>query len=425
MWGLVAIGLAVLGYCLVSGRLANSVVTPPMVFTVFGLAIGAAGLDLININVSHGAIHTLAEITLALVLFADAARIDLRLLWRDHNIPARMLAVGMPLTIALGTLVAWLLPLGLGLAEAALLAAVLAPTDAALGQAVVANRSVPVRIRQALNVESGLNDGIAVPFVYLFAALLVAEAHATPGSELALFTAGQLLFGPLVGAAVGAAAGWSALRANATGWMNEVFEGPLVLATAALAFTLAEAVGGNGFIAVFVAGLMFGHLLDGRCKFILEFAEAEGQMLILLAFLVFGAVMLPDLAGQVSWAMIVYAVLSLTLIRMLPVAASLAGIGLSAPTIGFLGWFGPRGLASILFGLLVLEQLHSEAARTILTTAILTIVLSIFAHGISAAPLAAWYGRMAGQQGECPENETVSEMPTRTGNRPVDNSLST
>ncbi|MGI9521332.1 MAG: cation:proton antiporter [Hyphomicrobiaceae bacterium] len=413
MLGLLAIGLAVLIYGLASARLRYSMLTPPMAFVLFGLAIGAGGLDLMETPVSHGAIHTLAEITLALVLFSDAARMDLRMLLRDHDVPRRMLLVGLPLTIALGTIVAACFPLGLGWVEAALLAAVLAPTDAALGQAVVSNRDVPVRIRQALNVESGLNDGIAVPLVYLFAALLTAEATIEAAGDLFSFAARQLALGPIAGLAVGAIVGCLALRAHQKSWMEDAFEGPMVLATLAAAFALAESIGGNGFISVFVAGLIFGYLLDGQRKFILEFAEAEGQMLVLLAFLIFGAVMLPELAGHVTWPMLLYAILSLTIIRMVPVALSLIGIGLSTPTVIFLGWFGPRGLASILFGLLVLEQHNSGTTKTILTTAVLTIVLSVFAHGATAAPLAQWYARRAERLGDCPDNETVPEMPTR------------
>jgi len=411
---LAAIGFGVLAYSLISGRLNNTMITPPMVFALFGLAVGTVGLDLLDMKVSHDLVHTLAEITLALVLFSDAARIDVRLLVRDHDLPMRMLVIGMPLTLILGTAAALSLPLGLGIVEAALLAAVLAPTDAALGQAVVTSRAVPVRIRQALNVESGLNDGIAVPVVYLLAALTAMSAEASTSSDLVLFTLKQLTLGPLVGLGVGVAIGYLALRANQSGWMDDVFEGPMVLAIVALAFAGASAIGGNSFIAVFVAGLAFGRILDGRCKFILEFAESEGQMLILIAFLVFGAVMLPELAGHIAWPMVAYALLSLTVVRMLPIALSLIGSGLSLSTVAFLGWFGPRGLASILFGLLLLDELKSEAAETILVTAILTIVISIFAHGITAAPFARWYGRMAERQGECPENRNVSEVPTRT-----------
>jgi NhaP-type Na+/H+ or K+/H+ antiporter len=421
MWGIAAIGFAVLAFSLVSGRLKGSYVTLPMVFILFGLVVGNGGLQLIDAPVSHGAIHVLAEITLALILFSDAARIDLRLLLSDHDLPARMLAIGMPLTIALGTFVGWVLPLGLGLAEAALLAAVLAPTDAALGQSVVSNRQVPVRIRQALNVESGLNDGIAVPFVYFFAAFLVVGEHAKSTYDLVSFTALQLAFGPIVGLIVGGVAGWLAKRAGTDGWMDDVFEGPLALATAALAYALAQATGGNGFISVFVAGLVFGHMLEGKCKFILEFAEAEGHVLVLLAFLIFGAVMVPGMIADVNWIMVLYAFLSLTIIRLLPIAISLVGTGVSLPTVVFLGWFGPRGLASILFGLLVLEQLQSAGGKTILATTVVTIVLSVFAHGLTAAPLARWYARMARNQGACPENMPVSEMPTRFGNAPTAN----
>ena len=421
MWGLAAIGLAVLAFCLVSGRLKDSYVTLPMAFMAFGLAIGERGLQLIDAPVSHGAVHILAEITLALILFSDAARINLRLLLIDHDLPVRMLAIGMPLTIALGTFVAWALPLGLGLAEAALLAAVLAPTDAALGQAVVSNRRVPVRIRQALNVESGLNDGFAVPFVYFFAAFLLVGEHAKSTSDLVSFTALQLVFGPIVGLIVGGGAGWLANRAGTQGWMDDIFEGPLALATAALAYALAQVFGGNGFISVFVAGLVFGHMLEGKCKFILEFAEAEGHILVLLAFLIFGAVMVPGVIADVNWVMVLYALLSLTVVRMLPIAISLVGTGVSLPTVAFLGWFGPRGLASILFGLLVLEKLQSSGGKTILATTVVTIALSVFAHGLTAAPLAQWYARIVRKQGICPENETVSEMPMRFGNEPAAN----
>ncbi|MEO1608760.1 MAG: cation:proton antiporter [Pseudomonadota bacterium] len=416
MWWLAAIGLGVLAYCLISGRLHNTMITPPMVFALFGLAIGTVGLDLLDMKVSHDLIHTLAEITLALVLFSDAARIDVRLLARDHDLPMRMLAIGMPLTILFGTLAALALPLGLGIFEAALLAAILAPTDAALGQAVVSSRLVPVRIRQALNVESGLNDGIALPFVYLFAALMTMNAAAGDTASLALFTLKQLTLGPLVGVGVGIIIGYLAVRANRSGWMDLVFEGPMVLATVALAFAGADAVGGNSFIAVFVAGLTFGRMLDGKCKFILEFAEAEGQMLILIAFMLFGAVMLPELIGHVTWPMLAYAALSLTVIRMLPVALSLLGTGVGLASIGFLGWFGPRGLASILFGLLVLERFHSETVSTILAIVTLTVLISVFAHGMTAVPFARWYGRMTAKQGLCPEKQDVSEIPLRTNN---------
>ena len=414
--GFVIISLGILAFSFVSGRLKDSIITAPMVFAAFGLIIGGAGLGLANVDVSHGLIHTLAEITLVLVLFSDAARIDLRALLRDHSLPQRMLLIGMPLTMVAGTAIALAFPLGLDLYHAALLAAVLAPTDAALGQSVVSNPNVPVRVRQALNVESGLNDGIAVPFVLLFAALAAGGATDTDATS-SILTSGalQILLGPVAGIAVGCLGGWLIDTAVRKEWMSMAFEGPAVLAMAALAFTGAELIGGNGFIAAFVAGLTFGYIVEGGCKFLLEFAESEGQLLTLVTFLIFGAVMLPELAHGVSWAMVLYAVLSLTVIRMVPIALSLMGTGVSAATSLFLGWFGPRGLASVLFGLLILERLDTPGSQTILLVTILTVGLSIIAHGITAAPLALAYGRMARAKGECAENEPVSEMPTRAG----------
>jgi len=415
--GFVIIATGILGFSFVSGRLKDSWITPPMVFAVFGLIIGAAGLGLAPLDISHGMIHLLAEITLVLVLFSDAARIDLRALIRDHSLPVRMLVIGMPLTIAAGTAVALALPLGLDLYHAALLAAVLAPTDAALGQSVVSNANVPVRIRQALNVESGLNDGIAVPIVLLFATLAAAgdSPAGTSLPEFLTFGGLQIVMGPLAGIIVGAAGARLMDWTVRNGWMSMAFEGPAVLAAAGLAFAGAELIGGNGFIAAFTAGLSFGFVVGDRCKFILEFAESEGQLLTLLTFLVFGAIMLPELAHGLSWSVVVYAVLSLTVIRLLPVALSLLGTGVNPITTLFLAWFGPRGLASVLFALLILERMETPQAHTIMLVTIVTVTMSILAHGVSASPAAAFYGRHARAQGECVENEPVPEMPTRTG----------
>jgi NhaP-type Na+/H+ or K+/H+ antiporter len=352
---------------------------------------------------------------LILVLFSDAARIDLRQLRRDHDLPVRMLLIGMPLVIVVGTLVGLALPLGLGLWEAALLAAILAPTDAALGQSVVSSPLVPTRIRQALNVESGLNDGIALPVILLFACLASA-AHAGAGEQnWVLLGVMQVTLGPLAGVVIGGLGAWLIDRAATNGWMEESYEGLAILGVAFLAFAGSEIIGGNGFIAAFVGGLVFGNRVRHRCAFVFKFAEAEGQLLTLLTFLIFGAAILPEASGHVGWATVVYAALSLTVVRMLPVALSLVGAGVRTSTIGFLGWFGPRGLASILFALFVLEEAEIPAADQILAVTIATVTFSILAHGVTAAPAARRYGAMAQCMGECEENKPVSDMPTRTG----------
>lgn len=420
---LILVALAVVAYGLLSRRLQGGLLTLPLLFVAFGWAIGDGGLGLADIHPEHGIIHLVAEATLILVLFTDAARIDLRQLLADHTLPQRMLLVGLPLTVAAGTGAALLLFPDLSLAEAALLAAVLAPTDAALGQAVMASTLVPMRIRQALNVESGLNDGLALPLVLICAIWVggpaAAQSAGVAGTEgLVWFTLAQVTLGPLAGAATG----WLGARlidlASARSWMTASFQGLATLAVAVLAFAVAERIGGNGFIAAFAAGLAFGHTVTARGDFIYDFMASEGQLLTLLTFLVFGTAMLPEGLRGLSWQVAAYAALSLTVLRMAPVALSLAGTGVSLATIGFLGWFGPRGLASILFAMLIVERYDLVRAQELLTCTVVAVALSVLLHGVTAAPLARAYGRhlqgrLQAGAGPGPEHRPVSEMRLR------------
>ena len=413
----VAVAVFILAFGLVSARLAKTVITPPMVFVAFGILVGPAGAGLLELSVESEVVRALAEATLVLVLFTDASRIDFSLLRRGYHLPLRMLGIGLPLTMALGTVGAVTLFDGLGWWGAAVAAAILAPTDAALGQAVVSNPRVPARIRQALNVESGLNDGIALPFVLFF----IHGAHATQDAHgagyWAQFVGSQLVLGPLVGAGVGYFGGrlvdWGA-RSN---WMSHSFQQLSAIALALLAFAGAEAVHGNGFIAAFVAGLVLGNTAKTICTCLIDFAEAEGQLLALLAFLVFGAAEIGPALGGVSGTVLLYAVLSLTVIRMLPISLSLLGAGLGAGTHLFLGWFGPRGLASILYVFLVLEGAGVAGRDQIFSIVIITVLLSVFAHGLSAWPFSNAYAKRAAklheEQPECPEHLPVEEIPVR------------
>ena len=412
---------ALLLYSLVSGRLHGTMVTAPMVFIILGLVVGAGGLSVASIDVGHSGIHLIAELTLILVLFTDAARIDLGQVRQDHNLPMRMLTVGLPLTIAGGMLVGSLLFPGFSMWEVALLAALLAPTDAALGQSVVSAPAVPVRIRQAINVESGLNDGIALPAVLLLASLASAAGGATGAGEWVRFGLLQVTLGPIGGIVLGYAGARLLDAAIAKGWARESFQGIGILSLALFTYVATELVGGNGFIGAFVGGMVFGNTLRHPCMFLFEFMETEGQLLMLITFLVFGAALLPEGLAHLSAANLLYAVLSLTVIRMLPIAVSLIGSGVSARTQLFLGWFGPRGLASILFVLLILEDTAIMHRTELLEITVLTVALSAIVHGATAAPLAAWYGRRAQFMGECAENKAVTELPLREGQMRVDN----
>jgi len=411
----ILVACSVFGFGLVSRRLADSPLTPPLVFVGLGVLFGPWGLGWLDLSVEQGAMHILAELTLILVLFGDAARIDLSALRRELGLPVRLLVIGMPLTILLGCLAAkWLFP-ELGWLEAAVIGAVLAPTDAALGQAVVSDPAVPTRVRQALNVESGLNDGIVLPAVLVLAALASMSAEAgRSASDWARFAAMQVTLGPLVGIAVAWTGNALLSRSAARRWMEPPFERLAGLALALLAFACAEQVGGNGFIAAFVAGMTLGQLTRDRCQWLYDFLEAEGQLLMLLVFFAFGVSFAVPALEMASWKAFAYSVLSLTVIRMVPVAIALLGTGLRLPTVLFLGWFGPRGLASILFGILVLDEAELAHEALFFQLVMLTVLLSVVAHGVSASPLARRYGAIATDAEICTEeHKEVMEHPLR------------
>jgi len=408
-------------YSLVSGRLQGTILTAPLIFIVFGYTLGPGGFNLAAVDVGHSAIHVIAEFTLILVLFTDAARIDLNRVRKDHDLPVRMLLAGLPLTMVAGTLVAtWVFP-SFSIWEAALLAALLAPTDAALGQAVVAAKIVPVRIRQAINIESGLNDGIALPAVLLLAAMASIGHDATQASDWVRFGLLQVTLGPIAGIVIGYVGARLLDTAIERGLSSSAFQGIGILSLAVFTYVVAELVGGNGFIAAFIGGMVFGHSVRNPCTFLFEFMETEGQLLMLITFLIFGAALLPEAVDHLSPAVFLYAILSLTVIRMVPIGLSLLGTSLRPPSYLFLGWFGPRGLASILFVLLILEESDVPHRDALLSVTVVTVALSALLHGISAAPFARIYGQLASRMGECEEIKPVKEMPLREGLLPNNN----
>jgi NhaP-type Na+/H+ or K+/H+ antiporter len=420
---LFVVAVMVLGFGLISARLDGTLVTPPMVYVLAGIILGSAGLGLVDIGLGQEGVRLLAEATLVIVLFSDASRIDLRVLRQEYQLPARLLGVGLPLTIAAGGGLALVLFGGLELWEAMLVGAILAPTDAALGQVVVTSPAVPVRIRQALNVESGLNDGIALPVITLFVALAAVEEDLESASFWVEFVARQVGFGVLFGVGVGLAGAWLINRAVAAGSIDGLYRQLATLAVGVAAFGGAEMVEGNGFIAAFTSGLAMGTIARGPCEDIIDFSEDEGQLLALLTFLIFGATIAGPALDEMTWEIAVYAVLSLTVVRMVPVALSLVGIHLRWETVAFLGWFGPRGLASILFGLLVLEEADLTNGPEIYLIVTGTVLLSVFAHGFSAAPLSSRYGarletereQMADEAPQMMEDEPATALPTRHG----------
>ena len=412
-WGLSAVGIALLVVAAVSRRLSGTPVTPAMVVVAIGVLAGPLVFDGLTVGPTSETVRKLAEATLAVVLFSDSSRIDLKAIRREASMPTRLLGVGLPLTIVLGALAALALFGSFSLSEALILGVILAPTDAGLGSAVVTDPSLPQRVRQSLNVESGLNDGICVPILLIVLATssgVGGAAHPAQviGEEIGYGLVGGVLAG-LIAAAIVNAAGARALMADE--WRQIV-----PVAAAVLAYGIAEALGGSGFIAAFTAGALFGLIARNNTPETMRFAEESGALLDAVTFLVFGAILLGPALEHVSWQVALYAVLSLTIVRMLPVALCLIGTKALPPTVAFIGWFGPRGLASIVFAVIV-EDTYPAHTATILTACYVTVGLSVLLHGLSAAPLvsryAAWYRAAAGALSPEMESERAHEHRSR------------
>lgn len=392
-WTLAVVALALIGVAAISSRLSGTPVTAAMVLVGIGVLIGPRLLDGVENPEQSAAIRTLAEATLALLLFCDASRIDLRRIGGAADVSFRLLAFGLPLTIGLGALAAGLIFDRLTLGEALILGVILAPTDAALGQAVISARQVPTRIRQGLNVESGLNDGICVPLLFVAVAAADVESEISGGRGAASLLLEEVGFGALAGIFAGALIAAIVVYAGRRRLIAQPWRQVIPAGGALLAYGVAEPLGGSGFIAAFVAGLAFRALLGRDPGELNELSEEVGSVLNGVTFLFFGAALLEPALGELSWQVLLYAVASLTVVRMVPVALAMLGSGARPPTLAFLGWFGPRGLASIVFAVIVIEESSLPQEDLIVLVAFVTVGLSVLLHGLSAAPLADRYGR--------------------------------
>jgi NhaP-type Na+/H+ or K+/H+ antiporter len=397
---------------LVGARLERFDITAPIAFVALGLVVANPPLELIDVHAGSSTVRVIAELTLALVLFGDASRVNFRALRRDAAVPTRLLLIGLPLTIALGTGAALVVFGGIDPWLAALIGAAVAPTDAALGAPIMEDRRIPRRIRRILNVESGLNDGIATPFVTFFIAGAASEAHVVGASGPAAALA-DLGIGVLVGAVVGFAGGWLLDHALDRGWASPGFRPVAILGLALFAYAGAVQLGGNGFIAAFVGGLAFGTALRDERAEGLELVTDGGELLSVVVWFLFGT-LLVQILGYSDWRCVLYAVLSLAVVRMLPVAISLLGTGLDQSTVRIIGWFGPRGLASVVFALLAFDALDTNEGRTALAVITTVVLSSVIVHGLSASPLAGWYGRRAAAlEPQRPEHQPAPDLRTR------------
>jgi NhaP-type Na+/H+ or K+/H+ antiporter len=401
-------------FTLVSKRITKTILTAPIIFTVAGMAVYLISPRVAEMEIHNDSILLIAELTLALLLFTDASRIDLRKLLKETMVPERLLGIGMPLTVLVGAIIALLVFDGIPIWEAALLAAILAPTDASLGQVVVNSKLVPERVRQALNVEAGLNDGLAMPLFSLFVGLAAATDPFLPGNWM-LYTVEQIFFGLLMGVAIGWIGGWLIGAAGNRGWIDEQLQQLGLLALALMCYGGTVMIGGNGFIAAFVGGLLVKRGFEDAKFHASEFSEAWGQLLNYFVFFIFGMIAVKMLPGFTP-PILLFAILSLTIMRMLPVAVAMLRTHLARSTVLFMGWFGPRGLASIVLGLIFLEREADLAFETTIVHAVAaTVFLSVFVHGMSALPGTRWYAHQIKKMDDsAPElKEAVSVIPSR------------
>ncbi|WP_309396525.1 cation:proton antiporter [Cerasicoccus maritimus] len=384
------------GYGVVSKKASTWPVSGPMIFAAAGLLASPLGLDLFELELDSEVVTLVAEITLIVILFCDASTLNLSALKKEYSIPARLLGIGLPLTMAFGAVAAYFMFPGQGIWLAAILAFILSPTDAALGQAVVTNEAVPQKIRDSIGVESGLNDGIALPAIMACMAAVATAGESLDVSYWVTFALKQVLYGPIAGAGIGFVGGWIIQFADEKGWADPIFERLGSIALAIICYSMAEMLGGNGFIAAFFGGLFLGARAPKIRERMQEFGEAEAQQLSLLVFIIFGIAMVPVAVEMWTWKALAYAILSLTVIRIVPVFLSLIGTGMDFSTKLFIGWFGPRGIASVLYLLIFIEQLGHKEYLELLSVIVLTVLLSIVLHGVSATPLANLYSRKHG-----------------------------
>jgi NhaP-type Na+/H+ or K+/H+ antiporter len=391
---LVVVTAIFLTFATVSRRVRGTSITAPIVFVGAGFLFGPQGFGWIHFTLDQEAVSVLAEATLVVVLFSDASRIDLRALRHEYSLPARLLGIGLPLTIVAGCVVGMLLFSEVSWAEAAVLAIVLAATDAALGQAVVTDESLPSRIRQGLNVESGLNDGLCVPLLTIALAVAETEAADMTGGDAVTLVVEAIGWGIVGGLVAGTATACALRFSRARHWMEGHWAQVMPVVGAAGSFGIADVRGGSGFIAAFVGGVMFG-IVAGADADVAAFSEELGGVLNGLTLIVFGAAVLGALWSQIGLGEVTYGVLSLTLVRIVPVAIAMLGSEARGPTVLFLGWFGPRGLASIVFGVVVVEAAQLPHTSLLVVAITITVALSVAAHGITAAPFvrryAAWH----------------------------------
>lgn len=394
-------------YSVVAGRVERSMISGPIVFLLFGLVCGPLVLNFLDVKSGNTELRIIVDFTLALILFIDAANADLKVLRKNMKIPARMLLIGMPLVILLGVIAGRYLFPGMPLFELCILATILAATDAALGKGVITNKAVPERVREGLNAESGLNDGLAVPVLFLFIALATGSGGEGDSSSFALgLVARELGVGLAVGLGLTLVAVQFANWCQKKEWLSDIWKQVFVVALALACFAIAQSLHGSGYIAAFVGGLLFGHLAKSSTHELVHSAEGIGEILAMTTWILFGALVVGQSWLALTWQVVVYSLLSLTVIRVLPMVLALTRTGENMESKLFLAWFGPRGLASIVF-IIIVADYDLPGFTTMVNTVACTVTLCVLAHGLTANAWARGFGRRS----EALESQASTKSP--------------
>ncbi len=407
-WGWAGVAFVAIAYVALSHRLDKAWITAPMVFVALGAIVADDGLGFVTVDLDGELVDVLFKATLALLLFVEAAAIKPRELRTEAGLVGRLLALAMPLAIALGAAAALVFFDVLSFWEGAVVGAILAPTDAALSQGVVSNQRVPAGIRTTLVAESGLNDGLAVPFALAFTAAALANFGIETKGDALTFALEQIGFGIAAGLVLGAAAGWLVRRAVEAGWAGGEWVKYSPIAAVLLVFAGAEVIHGNEFIAAWVGGITFGYVVRPAVSHVEEFSHRVSQLLTVVSFFVFGAVLLGPALGMLTWQMVVYGLVSLALVRPLAVVLGMIGARLSWQTVAFLGWFGPRGIASVILAAIVVKEAGLPGDDIIVLIMTITVALSVYLHGLSAVPGASRYAEWSEEQ---PVAEAATDPP--------------
>jgi sodium/hydrogen antiporter len=393
MLALVVIMAILLAWALVAGRLARWSITAPLAMVVAGVALTAGSNPVFIIDLEASSFERTVEVVLAILLFVDATETPGGIFGREPKLTARLLGVALPLTLLAAVGVGFLLLPGVGFWLLAVLATVVVPTDFAPAAALIRDRRVPARLRELLNVESGLNDGLVAP-LFLFS-LAAAKAH--DSNKVAIHALFEAVPAVLIAIGVGASIGFAGGKLLSRSWRHHWTQPTaLRLGVAALplmTYALALVLHGNGFVAAFVAGAFFSLATRELPDDALNLTEDVGLLLSLIVWFIFGRVINQVVAAGITWRVVGYAILVVTVARIVPVMLALLGTTISSRDALFLGWLGPRGLATIVFGLLAFIDLTGTDADLVADVMVSTVVVSLVLHGLSYGPIAALYGR--------------------------------